>query len=119
MKKLLTSLFLFIFSISYVQADFFSLSQPYQVKHFQVKPSSNLEVSTQAGNIQIIGTDARAASVAVLVTDVEGNYDKAFIEKALKNYSINIKQEKNTIFASATKKTKKEAGSADLIISFR
>ena len=97
MKKLLSTLFLFCLIVSAAHAGFTERSEPYLVKHFKSTAGKDLNVTTAGGHIQVIGTDARNASVALLVTDANGNYDKATIEKALKNYVITIREEKKTL----------------------
>ena len=119
MKKLLSTLFLFCLIVSAAYAGFTERSEPYLVKHFKSTAGKELNVTTAGGHIQVIGTDARNASVALLVTDANGNYDKATIEKALKNYVITIREEKNTLVASAVRKPKTLPGTAELLISFR
>ena len=117
MKKLLSTLFLFVLLVSTAMAGYFERSEPYLVKFFKPKAAGLLEVSNPEGNISVIGTDSKNASVALLVTDLEGNYHKATIQKALENYTIDIREENNTIFASAVRKP--DTKGKELLISFR
>src|SRR5688572_5989351 len=117
MKKLLSTLFLFVFLVTTALAGNLERSEPYLVKFFKPKNDGLLEVSNPEGNISVIGTDSKTASVALLVTDLEGNYHKATIEKALQNYTIDIREANNTIFASAVRKPGTEG--KELLISFR
>lgn len=110
---------LFVFFTATTQARFTERTEPYQVKHFKNLSATNLQVTTAGGDVQVIGTEARDASVAVLVTDLNGNFHKPTIEKALKNYVITIKQEKNVLVALAERKLKTQLDAPELRISFR
>ena len=117
MKKLLSTLLIFVLLVTIANAGTIDRSDPYLVKHFKPEAGNKLEVNNQTGNVYVIGTNAKNATVAMLVTDMDGYYRKAVIEKALKNYTIDIREANNTIYASAIRKPDSEG--TELLISFR
>src|SRR5688572_3811187 len=122
MKKLFNLLTFLLFFVGLTLTVFGQPSEPsapYQVKHFALKTGSTLEANNATGDISVIGTDDRHASVAVLVTDLNGNFHRASMEPLLKHYSILIRQEKNKLIASAVRNTPLSAGEQELLISFR
>lgn len=117
-KKLTTLLLLLVFftaSISGICKE----NEPYMVKVLDLKSGGALEVKTAGGGISITGTDENKASISVIIEDHKGNVDKARIEELLKNYTLEIRQEKNTVYVNAEKKDKNWHGINWLRISFQ
>lgn len=119
MKKTLTSLLFLFVLFTYSFPGICKENEPYMVKMFEQKAGGALEVKTAGGGIGVTGTDENKVSISVIIEDQKGNADKARIEELLKNYTIDIRQEKNKIYATAEKKDKDWHGVNGLSISFQ
>lgn len=119
MRKKMTSLLLLFVFLAATISGFCKENDPYLVKDFDQKSGGNLQVNTSGGGISITGTNENKASITVIIKDQKGNTDKARIEELLKNYNLDIRQEKNTIYAIAEKKDKNWHSINGLSISFQ
>ncbi len=124
MKKLINSFFLFLILAAstlpvFSQPSDTHRSEPYQVKNFSFKSGGSLSASTMGGDISVYGTDARNASVALVITDQDGNFNKAAIESALKEYTVDIRQENNKLIAHVSRNDGETARNPEIIVSMR
>lgn len=119
MKKLFYLLSFLVLFLTCSSSGFAERLEPYLVKSFALQPGGTLKALTHNGNITVIGTDERKASVALLVSDHNGNFKKAAIDKAFEEYYLDIKEENNQLTAAISRKDGEEAKPEDLIISMR
>jgi Putative adhesin len=122
MKKLSYLLIINLFCFSLVSAQ--DTEKPYFVKTYQSSDVGMVNVRTSGGGISVTGQTGSEARVEVYVKPNNWNgkaYDKEEIEERLKDYTLSIKKEGNTIFCIAKRKT--ESGWNDwkkaLNISFK
>jgi hypothetical protein len=100
----------------------FEDDKPYLTKQFTLTGNGNLQVETSGGNIQVVGGSGNGVKVemfAKLNNWRNGDRDKASVAEELEKYDIIIKQEGNTVVATAKRKTSFMNGNSRLSISFR
>lgn len=81
--------------------------KPYQVKEFKINGAGKLQAKTSGGSIKVTGGSGNEVKVMVFVTP--SNWKKrleAPSPEALAKYTIDVRQEGNTIYAIAERKEK-------------
>jgi hypothetical protein len=120
MKKLLFAL---IVLAALISTTLLAIAQegkaPYQVKEFTVKQPANLITETSGGNITVTGGGGKVVKVSMYVRPANGSQkDQQPSAEALDNYRFDIRQEGNTVYAVAERKSKTWDKKTALQVSF-
>ncbi|MDQ3290844.1 MAG: DUF4097 domain-containing protein [Bacteroidota bacterium] len=118
MKKISTSIFVMLLVI----AGLTSLAddkKPYQVKQFTINGAGNLQAKTSGGSIKVTGGSGNQVKVMVFVTPSNWKRrNEAPSPEALAKYTIDVRQEGNTIYAIAERKERSWNNENGLSIGF-
>lgn len=93
--------------------------KPYQVKEFKLNGAGNLQAKTSGGSIKVTGGAGNQVKVMVFVTPANWkNRNDTPSPEALSKYTIDIRQEGNTIYAIAERKERNWSNDNNLSIGF-
>ncbi|MGV3502222.1 MAG: DUF4097 family beta strand repeat-containing protein [Adhaeribacter sp.] len=120
MKKLLFALLVLA---ALVSTTLLAMAQsgkaPYQVKEFPVQGPANLITETSGGSITVTGGSGKVVKVRMFVKPANGSQkDQQPSAEALENYRFDIRQQGNTIYAVAERKSKTWDKKTALQVSF-
>jgi hypothetical protein len=120
MKKLLFALFVLAALISTTLIAFAQeVKKPFQVKEFKLSGRGNLITRTSGGSIQVNGSSGNEVKVTMYVTPASSSKkNEAPSAEALAQYTFDIRQEGNTIYAVAERKDKTWKKDNALNVSF-
>jgi Putative adhesin len=120
MKKLLFALFVLAAIISTTLLAFSQEGKkPFLVKEFKLNGRGNLITQTSGGSITVNGGSGNEVKVTMYVTPAQGSKkNEAPSPEALAQYTFDIRQEGNTIYAVATRKDKTWNKGTALNVSF-
>jgi hypothetical protein len=122
MKKISGILLTLTFALAVVASGFrgvFDDKKPYQVKEFTLNGAGNLQAKTSGGSIKVTGGTGNQVKVMVFVTPSNWkNRNEAPSAEALAKYTIDVRQEGNTIYAVAERKEKNWNNQNSLNIGF-
>ncbi|QNF34247.1 DUF4097 family beta strand repeat protein [Adhaeribacter swui] len=110
MKKITAYSFALLLTLATLATSFASLAldkKPFQVKEFTLNGVGKLQAKTSGGSIKVTGGSGNQVKVMVFVTPA--NWKKrldAPSPEALAKYTIDVRQEGNTIYAIAERKDK-------------
>lgn len=122
MKKITTIYLIMFLVFTGLVTSFTSLAddkKPYQVKEFKINGAGKLQAKTAGGSIKVTGGSGNDVKVMVYVTP--SNWKKrleAPSPEALAKYTIDVRQEGNSIYAIAERKEKSWNNENGLNISF-
>lgn len=115
----IANLFLFIILFS---ATAYASDDPYLTKTFTLTGPGNLEVETSGGSIDVIGTSGNQVTVEMYVKPNGGwslfGSDDDDVEKALEDYTIDVRQDGSKVIATAERKGS-NWGNSKVSISFK
>ena len=93
--------------------------KPYQLKQFTLNGAGNLRAKTAGGSIRVIGGAGNQVKVMVFVRPSNWrNRNEAPSAEALAKYTIEVRQEGNTIYALAERKERNWRDDNNLSIGF-
>lgn len=120
MKKLLFAL---IVLAALISTTLLAMAQeaknPYQVKEFQVSEPASLHTETSGGSITVTGGSGKVVKVKMFVSPANGlQKDQPPSAEALENYRFDIRQQGNTVYAVAERKSKTWDKKTALQVSF-
>lgn len=93
--------------------------KPYQVKEFKLNGAGKLQAKTSGGSIKVTGSSGNEVKVLVFVTPANWKRrNEAPSPEALAKYSIDVRQEGNTIYAVAERKERSWNNEDALSIGF-
>ncbi len=120
MKKLSLTLFALITLLAVSLATLAQDSgKPYMAKSFKVSSNSNLVTQTSGGSIKVTGQGGSEIKVNMFVKPNNWrDRNDAPSKEALDNYTFEIKQEGNTVYALAKRKDNKWDNKTALNVSF-
>ncbi|MES2731427.1 MAG: hypothetical protein V4714_06750 [Bacteroidota bacterium] len=101
------------------QVAFSDDGKPYLTKEFTLNGDGNLHVETSGGNITVVGGSGNQVKVEMFAR-LNGNRDsdKTEVKEELDKYDITIKQDGNTITATAKRKASFRSQRSHLSLSF-
>ncbi|RDC62197.1 DUF4097 family beta strand repeat-containing protein [Adhaeribacter pallidiroseus] len=110
MKKINTILLVMLLTVATLATGFISSAEdnkPYQVKDFTINGAGKLQAKTSGGSLKVTGGSGSRVKVKVFVKPA--NWKNRLQEpsaEALAKYTIDVRQEGNTIYAVAERKDK-------------
>jgi|SRR5688572_7179149 len=119
MKKVITPFLILLLLSAFGLPGFAGNPDPYLVKEFDLKSGGKLQAETVGGSISVTGTNENKAVISLIITSQNGKTDKAEIEKALKNYTLEFTKENNTVIARVSQKNNSLSGKNALSISYQ
>lgn len=120
MKKIQIA-FALLFSVSLAVQAQRDNETPYQVQQFTISGKPNVKAETVGGNISVTGQQSNEARVEMYVRGNSSNtrLSDEEIKERLENFDITVKQEGNTLVASAKPKRNINWNNKGITVSFK